>query len=108
VTGTATTFDTESEAQAAAARLNAAALQDVRYNVGRYREKWAIERQSVRTHWGFDGFVTTTAPFKIERKKDSDPNVSSKGKAAPTKIEDEERTVGLFNTARSYWRSAES
>ena len=42
----ATTFDTEREAEAVAAELNAAAGRDVRYHVERYREKWAIARQS--------------------------------------------------------------
>ena len=54
----ATTFDTASEAQAVAAELNAAARRDVRYHVERYREKWAIARQSVRTYWGWDEFIT--------------------------------------------------
>jgi hypothetical protein len=52
----ATTFDTESEAQAEAAELNAAAGRDVRYQVERYREKWAIARQSKRAYWGWDEF----------------------------------------------------
>jgi hypothetical protein len=38
----ATTFDTESEAQATAAKLNAAGTRDIRYQVGRYGEKWEI------------------------------------------------------------------
>jgi hypothetical protein len=48
----ATTFDTEREAQAVAAELNAAAGREphVRYHVERYREKWAIARQSKRTY----------------------------------------------------------
>jgi hypothetical protein len=106
----ATTFDTESEAQATAAKLNAAGTRDIRYQVGRYGEKWAIERQSKRTYWGWDEFVTTSVPPQLERKKDPDPKVAHQEKAAPHKIDDEERTnaVGLFNTARSYWRSAES
>jgi hypothetical protein len=56
----ATTFDTESEAQAVAAELNAAAGRErqVRYHVERYREKWAIARQSMRTYWGWDEFIT--------------------------------------------------
>ena len=56
----ATTFDTESEAQAFAAELNGAAgrEQHVRYRVERYCEKWAIARQSVRTYWGWDEFIT--------------------------------------------------
>jgi hypothetical protein len=56
----ATTFDTEAEAQAVAAKLNAAAGREphVRYHVERYREKWAIARQSVRTYWGWDEFTT--------------------------------------------------
>ena len=41
-----------------AAELNAAAGRDVRYHVERYREKWAIARQSVRTYWGWDEFIT--------------------------------------------------
>jgi hypothetical protein len=45
----ATTFDTEGEAQALAAELNASAGGDIRYQVERYREKWAIARQSKRT-----------------------------------------------------------
>ena len=106
----ATTFDTESVAQATAAKLNAAGTRDIRYQVGRYGEKWAIERQSKRTYWGWDEFVTTSVPPQLERKKDPDPKVAHQEKAAPNKIDDEERTnaVGLFNTARSYWRSAES
>ena len=56
----ATTFDTEREAQAAAAELNAAAGREphVRYQVERYREKWAIARQSKRTYWGWEEFLT--------------------------------------------------
>jgi AbiV family abortive infection protein len=56
----ATTFDTEAEAQAVAAKLNAAAGREphVRYHVERYREKWAIARESVRTYWGWDEFIT--------------------------------------------------
>ena len=56
----ATTFETEPEAQAVATQLNAAAGRDrqVRYQVERYREKWAIARQSVRTYWGWDEFIT--------------------------------------------------
>jgi hypothetical protein len=51
-----TTFGTESEAQAVAAELNAAAERDVRYHAERYREKWAIARQVKRTYWGWDGY----------------------------------------------------
>ena len=47
----ATTFSTESEAQAVAAELNAAAERDVRYRAERYCENWAIARQSKRTYW---------------------------------------------------------
>ena len=56
----ATTFDTEPEAQAVAAELNAAAGRErhVRYQVERYREKWAIARQIMRTYWGWDEFLT--------------------------------------------------
>ena len=56
----ATTFDTEPEAQAVAAELNAVAGREphVRYHVERYREKWAIARQSVRAYWGWDEFIT--------------------------------------------------
>ena len=54
----ATTFDTEPEAQAVAAELNAAAGREPRYHVERYREKWAIARQSVRAYWGWDEFIT--------------------------------------------------
>jgi hypothetical protein len=56
----ATTFDNEPEAQAVAAELNAAAGREphVRYHVERYREKWAIARQSVRAYWGWDEFIT--------------------------------------------------
>jgi hypothetical protein len=54
----ATTFDTEPEAQAVAAELNAAGRDlHVRYHAERYREKWAIARQSVRTFWGWDEFI---------------------------------------------------
>jgi AbiU2 len=52
----ATTFGTESEAQAVAAELNTAAERDVRYHAERYREKWAIARQVKRTYWGWDGY----------------------------------------------------
>jgi hypothetical protein len=56
----ATTFDTEHEARAVAAELNAAAEREqrVRFQVERYREKWAIARQSIRTYWGWDEFIT--------------------------------------------------
>jgi hypothetical protein len=56
----ATTFETEPEAQAVAAKLNAADGWEprVRYHVERYREKWAIARQSVRIYWGWDEFIT--------------------------------------------------
>jgi hypothetical protein len=56
----ATTFDTEGEAQAIAAKLNAAVGREerVRYQVERYREKWAIARQSKRTYWAWDEFIT--------------------------------------------------
>jgi hypothetical protein len=30
----------------------------VRYHVERFREKWAIARESVRTYWGWDEFIT--------------------------------------------------
>jgi hypothetical protein len=55
----ATTFDTEPEAQSVAAKLNAAARQEphVRYHVQRYREKWAIARESVRTYLGWDDLI---------------------------------------------------
>src|SRR6202035_2507843 len=53
----ATTFGTESEAQAVAAELNAAAGRDVRYRAERYREKWAIARQSKRTYWGWEEYL---------------------------------------------------
>jgi hypothetical protein len=64
-----TTFDTESEAQAAAAELNNAAERDVRYRAQRYREKWAIARQVKRTYWGWDGYpdqlnAPKSAPIK--------------------------------------------
>ena len=52
----ATTFGTESEAQAVAAELNAVAERDVRYHAERYREKWSIARQVKRTYWGWDGY----------------------------------------------------
>jgi hypothetical protein len=58
----ATTFDTESEAQAVAAELNAAAGRDLRYQVERYREKWAIARQSKRTYWSWDEFLAQPKP----------------------------------------------
>ena len=56
----ATTFDTEHEARAVATELNAAAgrEQRIRFQVERYREKWAIARQSIRTYWGWDEFIT--------------------------------------------------
>ena len=56
----ATTFDTEPEAQAVAAGLNAAAGREshVRYQVEQYREKWAMARQSVRTSYGYIGVYT--------------------------------------------------
>ena len=56
----ATTFDTEPEAQAVVAELDAAAGREphVRYHVERYHEKWAIARQSVRAYWGWDEFIT--------------------------------------------------
>ncbi len=69
----ATTFDTEREAEAVAAELNAAAGRDVRYHVERYREKWAIARQSKRTYWAWDGFPTDppkpSLPPKISPKE---------------------------------------
>ena len=42
-----------------AAELNAAAGRErpVRYQVERYREKWAIARQ-MRAYWGWDKFIT--------------------------------------------------
>lgn len=49
-------FDIESEAQGVAASLNAAAGRDVRYQVERYREKWAIALQIKRTYWSWDGY----------------------------------------------------
>ena len=52
------TFDIASEAQALAAELNADAGRDVRYQVERYGEKWSIARQSRRTYWGWDEFLT--------------------------------------------------
>ena len=58
----ATTFDIESEAQAVAAELNAAAGRDVRYQVERYRAKWAIARQSKRTYWSWDEFFAQPKP----------------------------------------------
>ena len=69
----ATTFDTEREAEAVAAELNAAAGRDVRYHVERYREKWAIARQSKRTYWAWDGFPTdppkpSLPPKSLQRK----------------------------------------
>ena len=64
----ATTFDTEREAEAVAAELNAAAGRDVRYHVERYREKWAIARQSKRTYWAWDGFLTRSAKTLIAAK----------------------------------------
>jgi hypothetical protein len=63
----ATTFDTESEAQAAADRLNITATRDVRYKLGRYREKWAVERQSQRTYWGWDEFVEVGPPTSAQK-----------------------------------------
>ena len=54
----ATTFDTEREAQAVAAELNAAAERDVQYRAERYCEKWAIARQIKRTYWGWDEYPT--------------------------------------------------
>jgi AbiU2 len=54
--GMATVFNTESEAQAAAAELNTAVERDVEYRAGRYREKWAIARYLKRTYWGRDGY----------------------------------------------------
>src|ERR1700722_13957930 len=65
-----TTFDAESEAQAVAAELNAAAGRDVRYQVERYREKWGIARQSQRTYWGWDEFLVQVAPPKPAQKND--------------------------------------
>jgi alkanesulfonate monooxygenase SsuD/methylene tetrahydromethanopterin reductase-like flavin-dependent oxidoreductase (luciferase family) len=67
----ATTFDTESEAQAVAAELNAAAGRDARYCAGRYREKWAIACQSKRTYWGWDEFlVQLDLPKPAPRQND--------------------------------------
>jgi AbiU2 len=66
----ATTFDTESEAQAVAAELNAAAGRDVRYQAERYREKWAIARQSKRTYWGWDEFLVQVVPPKAAQRND--------------------------------------
>jgi hypothetical protein len=63
----ATTFDTESEAQAVAAELNAAAGRDVRYHAERYSQKWTIARQTKRTYWAWDGFpaqLVSPAPKK--------------------------------------------
>ncbi len=60
------TFDIESEAQALAAELNADAGQDVRYKVEQYREKWSIVRQSKRTYWAWEEFLTSR-PNPIER-----------------------------------------
>jgi hypothetical protein len=50
----ASTFDTEPEAQAVAAELNAAAQRkpQVRYQAERCGEKWAIAQRSVRTYLG--------------------------------------------------------
>src|SRR5438552_15895621 len=66
----ATMFDTEREAQAVAAELNAAGGRDVRYHVERYRKKWAIARQSKRTYWGWDEFPAQLVPPKPARRND--------------------------------------
>jgi hypothetical protein len=56
----AMTFDNETEARTVAAELNGATGRKphVRYAVERHREKWAIARQSQRTYWGWDEYVT--------------------------------------------------
>jgi hypothetical protein len=64
-----TTFDTESEAQAAAVELSTAAERDVRYRAQRYREKWAIARQVKRTYWGWDGYPDQLISPKSEPAK---------------------------------------
>ena len=65
--------DTEREAEAVAAELNAAAGRDVRYHVERCCENWAIARQSKRTYWAWDGFPTDppkpSLPPKISPKE---------------------------------------
>jgi hypothetical protein len=63
----ATTFDTENEAQAMAAELNAVAGRDVRYNVERCGEKWAIARRSKRTYWGWDEYVDHVPPTPAQK-----------------------------------------
>jgi hypothetical protein len=66
----ATIFDTESEAQALASQLNAAAGRDVRYVAQRYRQQWAIARQKKRTYWGWDEFPSQLVPPTPARKND--------------------------------------
>ena len=66
----ATTFDSESEAQALASQLNAAAGRDVRYVAQRYRQQWAIARQSKRTYWGWDAFPSHSVPPTPARRND--------------------------------------
>jgi hypothetical protein len=66
----ATTFDTESEAQAVSAELNAAAERDVRYQVERYGKKWAIARQSKRTYWGWDEYLVNVVSPKPAQRND--------------------------------------
>jgi hypothetical protein len=71
-----TIFDSEAEALAVAAELNAVAGREahVRYRVEHCREKWAISRQSVRTYWGWDEFITSGFDGQsIPRETESKP-----------------------------------
>jgi hypothetical protein len=67
----ATTFDTEAEAQAVTAELNGAAGRrpHVRYVTERHREKWAVARQSERTYWGWDEYITLASEDAMARQK---------------------------------------
>jgi hypothetical protein len=94
----ATTFDAESEAQAVAAELNAAAGRDVRYHVERYCEKWAIARQGKRTYWGWDGFAAVLPKPPSSPKispKEGDPKAVGIVEPAPKSVTIEEYRAAL-------------
>jgi AbiV family abortive infection protein len=76
-----TTFDTNPEAQTVAAELNDAVGRErhVRYHVERYREKWAIARQSVRTYWGWDEFITRGSELRDREAVEADQGARRRG-----------------------------
>lgn len=65
---TAITFENESEAQAAAIDLSATAERDVRYKAEKCRGKWAVVRQSKRTYWEWQEYLSQLVAAKATRK----------------------------------------